>query len=290
MIVDKQKFRYTAVIDFVEISFSTKVASNAFSIQRNIGVNYVRPLNKSAGAAATEFTATVHDVMHWSELESVCDRLKSSYELLTDPKITCIEVSFDAFSNGASYEEMIEHVANYYWMLANPVSLNRRFTRGTKGTTQGLSRRAYMLNRLSQGGTVYIGDHRYDPEGMRIYYKQTDKKSLLPLDKHRSRIEITLRGNGCPFDNFEDAKHYDFAKLSNYFKFRMPKDGMSALQVVIADATPLLGEKKERKRKGRGKYMYSSLTNADVELNAIVYEQLRNLTKRLNSSRVKKIR
>jgi hypothetical protein len=290
LIIDKKKFRYTAVIDFVEITFHTKDASNAFSIKRNLGFDYVHPMDKRAGAAANEFKAKIQNVKHWSEIDRIYKRLNDQYELSSEPKITCIEVSFDAYSKGASFKEMIEHVANYYWMLANPVSQNRRFTRGTKGTTQSLSRRAYMLNRLSRGGTVYIGDHRYDPEGMRIYYKQTDKEEDLPMDEHRSRIEITLRDASCPFDNLEDAIHYDFANLSNYFKFRQPKAEMSPFEVVIADATPLLGEKKERKRRGRGKYMYSSLTDADVVLNSIVYDQLRYLTKRLKSSREKKIR
>jgi hypothetical protein len=170
-------------------------------------------------------------------------------------------------------------------MLANPVSLNRRFTRGMRGTTQGLSQRSYMLMRLKRGGSIYIGDHRYDPEGMRIYYKNIDKKMPLPQALHRSRIEITLRGDRCPFHSLEEAKQFEFSKLNRYFKFRQPIPNMTPNQAVIANAIPLLGERKMRLRRSGSKYMFSDLTMADSVLNEIVYDQLRYLTRRLNSSR-----
>lgn len=290
MVIDKKKFRYTAVIDFVEITFRTKKASNGFSIKRNLEFDFVKPLDKGPGAAANEFTVKIQDVKHWSEIDRVFRKLKRQYELESEPKITCIEVSFDAYSKGATYDEMIEHVANYYWMLANPVSLNRRFTRGMKGTTQGLDSRSYMLGRLKRGGTVYIGDHRYDNQGMRIYYKSVDKKASLPQEQYRARIEITLRGDSCPFSTLEGAKQFEFSNLKHYFKFRQLRPNLPNLKTIVADRTPLLGERKSRQRKGRGAYMYSDMTMADTVLNEIVYDQLRYLTKRLNSGQKKKSR
>jgi hypothetical protein len=290
LIIDKQKFRYTAVIDFVEITFRTKKASNGFSIKRNMDFDFVKPLDKRPGAAANEFRVKVQDIKRWSDLDKYYKKLKAEYELESEPKITCVEVSFDAYSIGATYDEMIEHVASYYWMLANPVSINRRFTRGQKGTTQGLASRSYMLNRLKGGGTIYIGDQRYDAEGMRIYYKTIDRKAQLPPEMHRSRIEITLRGNKCPFTTFEEARNFEFSNLARYFRFRQIKSNLSKLRTLVADRTPLLGERKAQQRKGRGAYMYSDMTMADTVLNEIVYDQLRYLTKRLNSGQKKKSR
>jgi len=290
LIIDKEKFEYKAVIDFVEITFRTKKASNGFSIKRNVEFDFVKPLDKGPGAAANEFTVKVQDVKRWSDLDKCYKKLKAQYELESEPKITCVEVSFDAYSIGATYDEMIEHVASYYWMLANPVSLNRRFTRGQKGTTQGLGSRSYMLNRLKGGGTIYIGDHRYDSEGMRIYYKTIDKQSQLPPEKHRSRIEITLRGNKCPFTTLEEARNFKFSNLAHYFRFRQLKSNLSKLRTSVAERTSLLGERKSRQRRGHGEYMYSEMTKADSVLNDIVYYQLRNLTMRLNSGQKKKSR
>lgn len=290
LVIDKQKFEYKAVIDFVEVRFRTKQSSNGFSIKRNVGFDYVRPLDKGPGSAANEYVVKVQDVKRWTDLEKFFNRLKSNYDLESEPTITCVEVSFDAYSKGATYDDMIEHVANYYWMLANPVSENRRFTLGRKGTTQGLGSRSYLLNRLRRSGTIYIGDHRYDQEGMRIYYKTTDKDSQLPMDKHRARIEITLRGDKCPFKTLEEARNFQFSNLTRYFKFRQLKDDVQGLNLIIADRTPVLGERKPRKRKGVGGYFYSAMTSADSVLNEIVYESLRKLTQRLNSGRNKKIR
>lgn len=290
MIIDKAKFEYKAVIDFVEITFRTKQSSNGFSIKRKVEFDFVKALDKRPGAAANEFRVKVQDVRRWTDLEKFYNRLKSNYDLESEPTITCVEVSFDAYSKGATYDDMIEHVANYYWMLANPVSENRRFTRGMKGTTQGLSRRNYMINRLRRGGTIYIGDHRFDQEGMRIYYKTTDKDAQLPHEEHRARIEITLRGNKCPFTTLEEARSFKFSNLARYFKFRQLKADVQGFNLIIADATPILGERKPRKRKGVGGYLYSAMTSADSVLNEIVYESLRKLTKRLNSGRNKKFR
>jgi len=290
LIIDKEKFEYKAVIDFVEITFRTKQSSNGFSIKRNVGFDYVRPLDKGPGSAANEYSVKVQDVKRWTDLDKYINRLKANYDLESEPTITCVEVSFDAYSKGATFDDMIEHVANYYWMLANPVSENRRFTRGMKGTTQGLGRRSYMINRLKRGGTVYIGDHRYDQEGMRIYHKTSDKDSQLPQDQCRARIEITLRGDKCPFKTLEEARNFQFSNLARYFKFRQLKSEVKGLMLGVADGTPMLGERKPRKRKGLGCYLYSAMTSADSVLNEIVYECLRNLTKRLNSGGNKKFR
>lgn len=290
MIIDKEKFEYKAVIDFVEITFRTKKASNGFSIKRNVEFDFVKPLDKGPGAAANEFTVKVQDVKRWSDLDKYYKKLKAQYELESEPKITCVEVSFDAYSRGATYDEMIEHVANYYWMLANPVSENRRFTLGKKGTTKGLDSRSYMLKRLGFGGTVYIGDHRCDQEAMRIYYKTTDRENQLSSEQCRARIEITLRGDKCPFTTLEEARNFQFSNLARYFKFRQLKANVQGLNLIIADRTPILGERKPRKRKGVGGYLYSAMTSADSILNEIVYEKLRNLTDRLNAGKNKKFR
>lgn len=290
MNIDKEKFEYKAVVDFVEVRFTTKKSSNGFSIKKKVGFDFVKPLDKGPGSAANEYVVKVQDVKRWTDLDKFYNRLKANYDLESEPEITCVEVSFDACSKGATYDDMIEHVANYYWMLANPVSENRRFTRGMKGTTEGLGRRSYMIARLKRGGTIYIGDHRYDQEGMRIYYKTTDKENQLPPDQHRARIEITLRGEKCPFKTLEEARNFQFSNLTRYFKFRQLKSDVKGLMLGVADGTPMLGERKPRKRKGLGGYLYNSMTSADRILNDIVYESLRKLTKRLNSGRNKKIR
>lgn len=292
MKTDKSLFRYKAVIDFIQISFKTTQRSNGFSIKRNTGLPYVKPIDKGPGSATNIFSFRLHDIENWQQFDTTIKHLKKRYELESEPTITGVEVSFDAYAKGASYDEMIEHVAHYFCFLANPVSVNRRFSKGYKGTAIGLTSRTYTIRRLFSGGTIYIGDQRYDSKSMRIYYKQTDhNKQPIEQNEHRARIEITLLGKDCPFGNIEEARNYDFTKLKDYFRFTELREGLKRFDEVLADRIPIVGERKIRRRIGGGGHrIYSKLVIPDAELNEIVYDRLRNLSKSLNSSRMRKTR
>ncbi len=290
MTILKSRFRYRACIDFVRIDFKTVKSTNAFSIKRKTGITYVKPINKQSGSAANNFSCKLYDIQHWSQVENMIGMLRSRYELESEPTISGVEVSFDAYADGASYDEMIQQVAYYYWLLANPVSENRRFTRGYKGTTQGLSNIVSMIKKLKAGGTIYIGDQRSDSQSMRIYFKTTDKDAPLPEKQHRARIEITLVNKDCPFDSVQSARQFEMSKLKDFFRFRAINENLPFFNQIVAEGIPQIGARAKRSRKEGGTRLFSKSTHADTQLNRIVYDQLRNLTKRLNSSRMRKLR
>ena len=69
MDIDKRKFKYKVVIDFIQINFKTLKNSNAFSIKRKNGLSYVEPLNEGDGAAANEFQFRLYDVTNWNQYD-----------------------------------------------------------------------------------------------------------------------------------------------------------------------------------------------------------------------------
>jgi len=287
---DTNKYLYTTVIDFVEFRFVTKQPTNGFSIKRNTGFVYVEPVNEGAGGAATIFKVRFHDVTFWNDLERSIKKLKSLYELESEPVISTLEVSFDAYSKDSNFDELVEHATNFNTMLANPVSDNRRITFGVKNELILIHSKERLLTLLRRGGTICIGKQESDDESMRIYIKTIDKKKPIPQDHYRARIEITLRGNALPFSNLDDAKNYKFTELSRYFKFRQFKSYSTEGLTLIERTFAIIGERKRRYRKGVGARMYSLSTLAHTALNRIVYDNLRGMGSRLNTGRKRILR
>lgn len=286
MNLDCSKYKYKAVIDFIQLDFKTAKPTNAFSVQRKMKLTYVEPLNKSAGGAASEFRFKFHDLTSWKQLEDCISNLKRHCELENEPTISGIEVSIDAYSNNMNKNELIEHTAQFCWKLAKPVSQIRRFS---KTKAHGITNKNDLTNKIIKGGVIYIGNQRnhaggkQDPISMRIYLKEKDKKIELNPSEHRARIEITLVGAACPFHSIADAKKYKLSNLNSHFTFRNFKQDLSPLDNIIINAIPTIAEKRRRSRIGGGTREFSRLTTADTKLNRIVYDRLRNLTRRLNT-------
>jgi hypothetical protein len=278
------------VIDFIQIVFKTVENTNAFSIKRNTGISYVEPLNKGDGAAASEFQFRLYDVTNWNQYDDCIKKLKEHYALDGNPVISGIEISLDAYSKSLNSDELIEHVIQFCWNLANPVNGNRRFFGGQMTKAEDLQSRSRMIEIIKRtGGTIYIGsqneykDNPRDSESMRIYPKTTDKnKPLSPLYQ-RARIEITLMDEACPFKTIEEARNFDFTTIIKYFRFRNYVDNLEGIDKIIVNATPTISEKRKRKRIGGGIREHSRLTVADTELNRIVYDRFRNLNRDLNT-------
>ncbi len=286
--LNNANYRYKAVIDFIAIEFKTAIPSNAFSIKRKLKLKYVKPLDKSDGAAASVFRAKIYDITSWTQLNTQIENLKKNYILQGEPRIVEVEVSLDAFSKNNSRSELIEHAAYFFWSLSNPVSKNRRF--GKKGTgADYIKAKADLIRKITKGGTLYIGNqndgktYSKDPISMRIYVKEIDQKKLLALNLHRTRIEITMVDSACPFSTVEEAKKYDFSSLSKYFSFRNFKKNLPALDQLIVDTLPTIAARGRRRRIGGGTREFSRLTTANTKMNKICYDRLRNLTRSLNT-------
>lgn len=288
MNLDKSKYKYKAVIDFIEVEFKTVIPTNAFSIKRNARLTYVDPLDKGDGAAASHFRVKFHDITRWNEFEIMLNKLKSELQFEIEPFIYGVEVSLDAYSKNNDINDLIEHVVQFFWNHSNPVSNNRRIGKKGKGAN-AIESKEDLIRKIMKGGTIYIGSqkngkgHKKDPISMRTYLKEIDKKTKLNLVQKRARTEITLVGAACPFSSIEEARKYNFSNLNKYFTFRNFKGNLNPLESIIVNARPVIAEKRRRRRIGGGTRENSRLTTADTKLNRIVYDRLRNLTRSLNT-------
>lgn len=284
-----KNFTYKALIDWIEIEIITITPTNFWTIKKIADLCYVEAMNESEGAAATIFKFRLYDIKTWVQVNRTIDLIRENKPLASEPRIIGIEVSLDAYSKSKLEYDLIEHTAEYFRMVSNPLlsNKNQRAASFYKGSAETVSLRQEKYSQVADK-TFYIGNQKDDNATMRIYYKKTDRNDVLPIEEHRARIEITLKNTECPFSTIEEAQHFKFEHLAKWFKFRKVKDGLSNFKQMVANSSSQLGEIRKLKIRNDGpiKYrLYNPHTRANTELNTIAYEQLRLLTKRLARSR-----
>ena len=200
--------------------------------------------------------------------------------------MTAIEISFDAYSKGASRDELAELAARFHKYQTYPVSGNRRFSGRWRGDVDGLSACDRTRRMISQGRVINIGN-KTDVQSQRIYYKTTDDGGRpLPDSQHRARIEITLKEVIPPVQIFRECSQMRFESHSRFFRFRMLKDDLDPITRIAAERADQIGERKQRWRAKKdqtgysGDRLYSLATQADVALNNHARNALRNLSQR----------
>jgi hypothetical protein len=285
--MDYTRFRFRAVVDWIEIEIRTEKPTNFQTFRRVGTLSYVKAQDEGAGGAASIFRFKIYDPDCWNDIILKIAELKAEHAFSTAPIITGIEIAFDAYSKGeANVDELPELAASYYRNMTLPVSSNRRLYRDYKGSGKAIPRQFSALVRdISEGWQIGVGDKAAE-QYQHIYFKTVDHNGQkLPKVKHRARIEITLRGNELP-SSIEEWREKDFTKVSRFFKFRKPKDNLDPLTQITVGAVPQIGERKERKRKeGGGVRLYHKPTQADKVLNEKASQALRNLTSRWKPNR-----
>lgn len=286
-------FSFSCAVDWIDIEVQFTKHTNFPSVQNALrGIlalpenynSYVEPQNKSSGGAATVFIFRIQDPKNLIQITETLRKLEEHFSpFATQPRITGIEIAFDAYSRGASREELAELAARFYKFMTKPVSVNQRLYRDFKGSVQGIPAHSTSLVRhLIKGHQIGIGNKSTD-QYQHIYLKEHDNKLPLPEKEHRARTEITLRCSGLPFHTIEEFKNFDFANLAVWFKFRKLKDNLDQLATFTMESAVQVGEKKKRKRKEGGTREYGKHTEANIALNRIAYDSLRELTRRFKT-------
>jgi hypothetical protein len=299
--MDYSAFRFVAVVDFMQFEIQTAKPTNFWTIKKRFGLDFVEPQNAGEGGAATVFRFKLQDPHCWHEVVLQLQAIAQEFALVAPPIVTAIEVSFDAYSNGAIREELVELTARLYKFQANVVSDNRRFegsgkgVRDGEGTLGGFDR---VRRLLGSGRVIAIGHQRddkwgrwkADPESQRIYFKTTDRGGeTLPDNQHRARIEKTLQGSAIVNGTLEHWEAFKFETLSDSFRFRALKGDLNRLLQLSADRTEQIGERRARARVKSdrtaysGSRLYSSATKADTDLNRRARRALRDLSARWRS-------
>ena len=278
-------FKYKATIDWIELEVTTIDTSNFHAIMKFANSTNVEGINPGDCGETNRFFVKFHDVTSWVSLEN---KIKDFNDVkpLSEVYISGVEVSFDAYSNNNDKDELVEKTAEFYWLLQLPSSKNRRLASNFKGSAVQPVNHLSNIRNIMNGHTIYIGSQSDDAFSQRIYYKTKDNNKLLPIEEHRARYELTLKGDACPFRTIEDAKAYKFCELKKWFKFRKIKDDLDSFRLMLTNATMQLGIINIPRRIGGGVMVNAIGTQADIVLNRIAYDKLRELTKRLQKTRV----
>lgn len=278
------EFKYKAVIDWIKIEITLTKNTNFMTLRRLFDLNYVEPIDAGSSGATNTFKFRIYDVASWSQLERIYNKINAQYQI-TSFIFTGVEISFDAYSKSQSKESLLDKTANFYWSLSKPCSNNKRVAGISKGSASAPPRLKALSRKILDGHTLYVGSQNSEDISQRIYYKTTDKNEDLPKELHRARYEITLKGKECPFKTIEEAKSYKLTKLAKWFKFRkIDDDAIGLLKTILKEGVNQLGQINMKRRTGGGMRVNKVGTKADVQLNSIAYEKLRELTIRLKKN------
>lgn len=256
-----------AVIDWLDLEFTTLGRHNGGKLKALLGASRVMPLDPGPGDYATRFVARLQDP---GPLAQLIERLRVvGVAPEQGVSVRAIEVSFDLYTHDNDRNTLAQLAARLYKFAAKVADPeNHRTITGLDGVTY------YIGNQGSDTITA-------DPVSQRIYAKTADHGQELPSELHRARYEITLTGSGLPFTTLDQAAVFDFTELAPWFKWRMLKSGLPPLQLVAINASGQVGARRTRKLRAGGRREFDRRTQADTELNTRAHEALRALTRRL---------
>lgn len=277
-------YRITAVIDWIELRIVLAKPSNFDTVRKRLGVPYAKPLDKGSGGAATVFDLKIHDPTSWRAIESQLKRLTHDHPLAEPPKVIGIEVAVDAYAkviDNHTAALLREMAKRFYRYATRMVSTNRRAAGGFKGSAQALATERDLDRALELGLNIYVGDWLSN-ELQHMYIKITDNGGKpLPLDQHRARTEITLRGRKLPCKTLNDWATFRMENFACYFRYRRLKENLNPFVACGLKGIAQVGENKRRTHPDSRPRFFSSSTIADQRLNDLVYEALRRLGKRM---------
>lgn len=281
--MDYSSLLFRAEVDWIEIEIHTKTPTNFWTVQKVLrqyqhlpkDVNpYVNVQDERPGGAATVFRIRIQDPKSLHALSELCSGFAQEIPIQGAPQVTAIEVALDA------YQSNPEQAARFYKFVSfvADASNQRLFRKKSDPPQSTPTRFDSLVCHLADGWQVGIGDKFADCY-QHIYWKTTDNGQTLPDEKHRARIEITLRGEVLPFHSLDDSEGFNFTKLTQYFRFRQLKDDLSPLiRLCVNAATSQIGERRTHKLKSGAIRWHNSATRADTELN----DRARGAFKELN--------
>jgi hypothetical protein len=121
------------------------------------------------------------------------------------------------------------------------------------------------------------------------YLKTTDhNKTPIPVEIHRARFEIRLAGSALPYETIGSWQGFKFETLTAYISFGREDATASLTEQAIVTAYGDRASHKKAIPRRSGGGTRTRIMPADTRLNQIVYDELRQLTRRW--SRVRKER
>ncbi len=304
--MDYTCYRFRAVVDWIEVQIHTAQPTAFDAIKRQSRLPFVEPQDPAPfgkGKSATIFNIKIHDPENWAQVVKTVANIAKKYELSKPFEVVGVEVALDAIprSGAASMLElatMAAHFAKHSTFPQDNVRLYREGRNNGDFTFMPVSDKN-TLRHLAIGWQHMRGNidsHCYQ----HAYAKTTDhNKNPLPVDQHRARIEITLRGDNLLCKTLDDWKDFKFEKLAKpYFTFRkfktvenntIPEDGrmnMAKLRECIYRQQPSFGMRKTQREEPRGRLTRVNSV-ADGELSNHARHALQGLSGRWKCKKVR---
>jgi hypothetical protein len=276
--MDYTKFKFRAVVDWLSFEIETTSRTKGEAIYDRFSLeNYVAPLDTQPGGVASRFTVVLQDVTCWQDAEVRLACIERQFPFARPATLTGMEVSFDARARTAERQELIDLAARFYQYSSFTASDNHRFGGRFKGDVRSVTSAVRTRNMIGADRVLNVGNRTGDVT-QRFYFKTKNSKRPLPVRDHRARMELTLRGGALEIDSLASASDFDFMALAEYFRFRKPADGLDPVELVVATASPQIGQRVERRDRTRSKRQYSRMTSADLALNGRSSTALRRLS------------
>lgn len=280
-------FRFEAVVDFIEVQIHTTTRNQGGSMYIALklhGFSHITPVQADPAGWDSHFTTRLYDVKTHAALQSKLATIEEEFPFASPPVITMIEVAFDGYLRDAqataNHDHLIALAARMAYRVAAPVSPNTRIYRDYKGSPTAMPRSLHSTERkMNEGWNVAIGN-KSDPEYQHGYFKTSDRDMPLAVQDYRARFEIRLAGAALPHSSVESWAAFKFEKLTKRIRFRKEDYAASPLQqVIVAGQADRASHRKSIKRHSGGGTR-AHIMPADVELDQIVYDQLRQLSRR----------
>jgi len=193
-----------AVIDWLDLRFTVDPIIckfygelNARSrikefITKRTGIRYyIAPDENNITQDGTSFTIRLHEISNKKDFKVIADLLTEQYGVKREAMtIEAIELSLDFYGSDSTAIVVNLHKAMQYPINAKLLRIYK-----TKWTQRDIPTSPHALYEFIKNGyNIGMGDHRSDEFCVRVYFKRTDKGGQhLPIEKHRARIEVTLK-------------------------------------------------------------------------------------------------
>lgn len=294
--MEYSRFRIEAVVDWCELEVRTLKATQGKHLKAmGVGMfSHAHGINPQTGekydehvknTTTTRFAILIQAPKRFAAitaaLATIRDRLDPSYAI----EVRGIEVALDAYVKEGTSSDDLGKMTAHFLKGINRVSPNHPRIYRKKGETRAIGSHRELIQALQDGFQIGIGDGHSD-RYQHGYLKSKDNEQDLPENEHRARIEIRLQGNASPVRMLDHLAGFDFASLSNYFRFRQFEEPQSEFerltaerQVCLGNVMDIDGDLTAINRKGGGIRKNKRGTTASP-LNNITRVRLRTLTKR----------
>jgi len=301
--MDSSQIKFNVVCDYAIFEVRTVKKTQAYHIHShsNDGFSHVQGCDPDTGepfvdglknTTTTLFRCAVQDPKQFRDIAALFDFIAERWGIDAQPTLVCLEIALDAYRKGGSIKELAGIATDLYrFSTYAPGDYWYFYRRAGDGRVKinelDFSRRDIVKHFEAHWQLTDRNSQEVDTR-LHAYVKTQDGGESLTPNNHRARFEVTLKGKALPCTTLQDLGKLDFVCLADYFKFRRLADDMNpqARWALKEFSCVQLGRRGKYRRKHKaivGKYSGTSTfrgsTVADTQLNEVVYECLRKLTR-----------